>query len=111
MAINQTRLSLQHAAWLLDKSSDRSTWQAVSQIKVATPAMLQTIADRALQVLGAMGGTDDTLLHHAATYARWLRIADGPDEVHLRQIFRSEPPPEWSIAECPYVTRPGLDST
>lgn len=102
--INQTRLFIQHAAWLLDRSSSRDTWQAISQIKVATPRMLQKITDRALQVFGAMGGTDETLLHHAATYARWLRIADGPDEVHLRQIFRGEQRPEWSIAECPYIT-------
>lgn len=108
--INQTRLFIHHAAWLLDNSADRSTWQAVSQIKVSTPRMLQKITDRALQVFGAMGGTDDTLLHHAATYARWLRIGDGPDEVHLRQIFRSEPQPDWSIANCPYISPPGAVS-
>ena len=102
--IDQTRLFIQHAAWLLDNTSGRDTWRAISQIKVATPRMLQTITDRALQVFGALGGTDDTLLHHAATYARWLRIGDGPDEVHLRQIYRSERLPDWSIAECPYNT-------
>jgi acyl-CoA dehydrogenase len=35
-----------------------------------------------------------------------LRIADGPDEVHLRQIFRQEPPARWSVADSPYITRP-----
>ncbi len=102
--INQTRLFIQHAAWLLDNNPGRDAWGAISQIKVATPSMLQKITDRALQVFGALGGTDDTLLHHAATYARWLRIADGPDEVHLRQVFRAEPQPDWSIADCPYIT-------
>ena len=107
--INQTRLFIQRAAWLLDNSRDRDTWRAVSEIKVATPRMLQTIADRAMQVFGAMGGTDDTLIHHAASYARWLRIGDGPDEVHLRQIYRSEPKPDWTIADCPYITPGGAD--
>ncbi|MEL7444911.1 MAG: acyl-CoA dehydrogenase family protein [Pseudomonadota bacterium] len=102
--IDQTRLFIQRAAWLLDMGEDRNTWRAVSQIKVATPRMLQKITDRALQVFGAMGGTDDTLLHHASTYARWLRIGDGPDEVHLRQVFRSEKRPEWRIADSPYIT-------
>ena len=59
-------------------------------IKVAVPAMLQRIADRALQVFGAMGGSDDTPIHQALAWGRLLRIGDGPDEVHLRQIFRME---------------------
>ncbi|USG62496.1 acyl-CoA dehydrogenase family protein [Sneathiella marina] len=101
--IEQTRLFIQRAAWMLDNSSDRNTWRAVSQIKVATPRMLQKITDRAIQLFGAMGGTDDTLIHHAWTYSRWLRIGDGPDEVHLRQIYKTEPLPDWSIADCPYI--------
>ncbi|MEZ5738336.1 MAG: acyl-CoA dehydrogenase family protein [Burkholderiaceae bacterium] len=104
--IEQTRLFIQRAAWLLDIARDDLTWRQVSQVKVATPRMLQRIADRALQLFGAMGGSDDTLIHHAFSYARWLRIGDGPDEVHLRQIFRSEPVPEWTIADCPYIAPP-----
>ncbi|PHQ71840.1 MAG: acyl-CoA dehydrogenase [Sneathiella sp.] len=101
--IEQTRLFIQRGAWMLDNSPDKNTWRTVSQIKVTTPRMLQKITDRAIQLFGAMGGTDDTLIHHAWTYARWLRIGDGPDEVHLRQIFKTEPVPDWSIAECPYI--------
>lgn len=104
--IEQTRLFIQRAAWMLDNSADKNTWRAVSQIKVATPRMLQKITDRAVQLFGAMGGTDDTLIHHAWTYARWLRIGDGPDEVHLRQIYKTEPIPDWSIADCPYIAPP-----
>ncbi len=68
-------------------------WRDVSLIKVAVPAMLQRIADRAMQVFGAMGGSDDTPIHQALAWGRLLRIGDGPDEVHLRQIFRMEPMP------------------
>lgn len=75
-------------------------------IKVSVPNMLQKIADRALQVFGAMGGLDDLPTHHALTYARWFRIGDGPDEVHLRQIFRTEPQPDWSLTDCPYLATP-----
>jgi len=67
------------------------------------PAMLQRIADRAMQVFGAMGGSDDTPIHQALAWGRLLRIGDGPDEVHLRQIFRMEPMPSWSIANSPYL--------
>jgi acyl-CoA dehydrogenase len=104
--IEQTRLFIQRGAWMLDNNPDKNTWRTVSQIKVATPRMLQKIADRAVQLFGAMGGTDDTLIHHAWTYARWLRIGDGPDEVHLRQIYKTEPIPDWSIADCPYIAPP-----
>ena len=61
--------------------------------------MLQRIADRAMQVFGAMGGSDDTPIHQALAWGRLLRIGDGPDEVHLRQIFRMEAMPSWSIAD------------
>ena len=53
-----------------------------------------------------LGVAAASLIHHAFSYARWLRIGDGPDEVHLRQIFRSEPVPEWTIADCPYIAPP-----
>ena len=88
--IDLNRLFIQKAAWMLDNSPDKNTWRVVSQVKVSTPRMLQKVTDRAVQLFGAMGGTDDTLIHHAHTYARWFRIGDGPDEVHLRQIFNEE---------------------
>ena len=78
-------------------------WRDVSLIKVAVPAMLQKIADRAMQVFGAMGGSEDTPIHQALAWGRLLRIGDGPDEVHLRQIFRMEPMPSWSITDSPYL--------
>ncbi len=106
VAIDMNRLAVQRAAWLLDQGDGRASWRPVSMIKVSVPNMLQTIADRALQIFGAMGGVDDLPIHHAFTYARWFRIGDGPDEVHLRQIFRTEPQPEWSLSESPYLAIP-----
>ncbi|MEH2568157.1 acyl-CoA dehydrogenase family protein [Bradyrhizobium sp. AZCC 2289] len=107
--LEQARLLAYRCAWRLDQtghhgaSSSIKNWRDVSLIKVAVPAMLQRIADRALQVFGAMGGSDDTPIHQALAWGRLLRIGDGPDEVHLRQIFRMEPMPTWSIANSPYL--------
>ena len=101
--LEQARLLAYRCAWRLDHSGHHGAWRDVSLIKVAVPAMLQRIADRAMQVFGAMGGSDDTPIHQALAWGRLLRIADGPDEVHLRQIFRMEAMPSWSIAESPYL--------
>jgi acyl-CoA dehydrogenase len=107
--LEQARLLCYRCAWLLDRSghhgasSSIKNWRDVSLIKVAIPAMLQRIADRALQVFGAMGGSDDTPIHQALAWGRLLRIGDGPDEVHLRQIFRMEAMPSWSTENSPYL--------
>jgi acyl-CoA dehydrogenase len=104
--IDMNRLFVQRAAWLLDHGGPNDIRKVVSQIKVATPRMMQTISDRAAQVFGAMGGCEDTLIPYAWAYSRLLRIGDGPDEVHLRQVFRNETMPPWSIADCPYISTP-----
>jgi acyl-CoA dehydrogenase len=102
--LEQARLLAYRCAWRLDQAGHQGAWRDVSLIKVAVPAMLQKIADRAMQVFGAMGGSDDTPIHQALAWGRLLRIADGPDEVHLRQIFRMEAMPPWGIADSPYLT-------
>src|SRR4051812_22607093 len=101
--LEQARLLAYRCAWRLDQSGHHGAWRDVSLIKVAVPAMLQRIADRAMQVFGAMGGSDDTPIHQALAWGRLLRIGDGPDEVHLRQIFRMEAVPSWSVADSPYL--------
>jgi acyl-CoA dehydrogenase len=101
--IELSRVMVQRTAWLIDQQGHRGSWRDVSICKIAVPQMLQQIADRATQIFGAMGGSDQLLIHHAYVYARSLRIGDGPDEVHLRQIFRTEQGPSWSIADSPYV--------
>lgn len=103
--IEQARLLVLRTAERLDDEGHQAVWRDVSMVKVAVPEMAQHIADRALQLFGAMGGSDDAPIHRAYAVARMLRIADGPDEVHLRQIFRQEQPARWTISESPYITR------
>lgn len=101
--LEQARLLTLKAAWLLDRHGHRGAWREVSLVKVAVPKMLQQVADRTMQVFGAMGGTEDAPIHYALAYARLMRIGDGPDEVHLRQIFRLEAAPPWKVTDSPYV--------
>lgn len=104
--IEQSRLLTQKTAWLLDQGGDRAARQEVSIIKVSVARAYQNIADRALQIFGAMGGSDDTPIADAFSWARAFRLFDGPDEVHLRQIFRLEPQPEGSLAASPHILPP-----
>ena len=101
--LEQAKLLTLKCAWLLDRQGHQGAWREVSLVKIAVPNMLQRVADRAIQVFGAMGGSDDAPIHYALSYARLMRIGDGPDEVHLRQVFRMEVPPAWGIADSPYI--------
>jgi acyl-CoA dehydrogenase len=88
--IDQARLLVLHAAWMMDRQGNASARIAVSAIKLVA-ALLQTrVVDRAMQVFGAMGLTSDTPLAYLWTWGRALRFVDGPDEVHLRTIARAE---------------------
>src|ERR1700753_4436520 len=78
--LEQARLLTYRCAWLLDRAGHQGAWRDVSLIKVAVPAMLQRIADRAMQVFGAMGGSADTPIYQALAWGRLLRIGDGTDE-------------------------------
>ena len=106
--IEQARLLVLRTAERLDSDGHQAVWRDVSMVKVAVPETAQRVADRAMQLFGAMGGSDDAPIHRAFAVARMLRIADGPDEVHLRQIFRQERPARWTVADSPYIT-PGDD--
>lgn len=91
MAIEQARLLTLKCAWLLDTKGILGALSEVSQIKVVVPNMLQAIADQAIQIHGGAGVSDDD---HPLTalfaYARCLRLADGPDEVHRGMVARFE---------------------
>ncbi|MGA7570579.1 MAG: acyl-CoA dehydrogenase family protein [Candidatus Aquilonibacter sp.] len=88
--IDSTRHLVYNAAEQLDLHGNKRAAPALAMAKVAAPRIAQTIVDRAIQAFGAEGMLDDTGLAHAWTNARSLRIADGPDEVHLRSIAKAE---------------------
>ncbi len=88
--IEQSRLMVLKTAWLLDQGESAVTRQQVSLIKVGVARTYSNIADRAVQLFGALGTTEDTPVGQAYTRARLLRIYDGPDEVHYRTIYRLE---------------------
>jgi acyl-CoA dehydrogenase len=88
--IEQARLLVLKAAWLMDKYGNKAARKEVGLIKVAVPRMQVTIANRAMQTFGAKGLTQDTPLADIWTQGRILQYADGPDEVHLRTIARQE---------------------
>jgi acyl-CoA dehydrogenase len=93
IAIDQARLHVLHAAWLLDAAAaggGQPYLGAVSQIKVAVPNMAQRVVDMAMQLHGGGGLSSDFPLGAAWTVARALRLADGPDEVHRGVIARLE---------------------
>ena len=70
-------------AWLMDTVGNRQAMTEIQAIKIAVPRAVQTIIDRAIQVFGAAGVSSDTPLAELYAGIRSLRIADGPDEVHL----------------------------
>ena len=88
--LDQARLMVRDTAQRLDEFGNKAIRKEVSMIKVATFRTYQNIADRAIQLFGAAGITDDTPAAAALVRARGLRIADGPDEVHLQTIYRLE---------------------
>ncbi|MEJ2530539.1 MAG: acyl-CoA dehydrogenase family protein [Halioglobus sp.] len=88
--IEQARLLVLKTAAMIDRAGSRGARKEISMIKVIAPTLLTTIADRAMQVFGAMGVTPDTPLADFFTGGRVLRYADGPDEVHLQTIARLE---------------------
>jgi acyl-CoA dehydrogenase len=90
IAINQARLLVLQAAWKLDTDGLQGARSEVSQIKVAVPTMALDVIDMAIQLHGAAGMTDDFPLAAAYSGARALRLADGPDEVHLGLVGRLE---------------------
>ena len=90
--VEQARLLVCKTAWMLDQGGASAARSAISMIKVAVARTFSQVADRAVQIFGAMGVSDDSPVAQAYTAARAMRIYDGPDEVHLRAIFNLERP-------------------
>jgi acyl-CoA dehydrogenase len=88
--IDQARLLVYKTAWLIDKYGAKGARTEIAAIKVAAPAMAVAVIDRAIEVFGGAGISDDTPLAYFYAWARSLRIADGPDAVHRRSIAREE---------------------
>ncbi len=90
VAIEQARLLVLKTAWLIDREGNRAARREVAMIKACVPLMAEQVIDRAIQVHGGAGVSQDLPLTTLWIYARSLRIADGPDEVHFESIARSE---------------------
>lgn len=90
MEIDQARLLCLRAAWMMDTHGNKAARTEVSAIKVVAARLQTKIADRAMQVFGAAGLSNDTPLAFIYSWGRALRFIDGPDEVHLRTVARAE---------------------
>jgi acyl-CoA dehydrogenase len=88
--VEQARLLVLKTAWLIDRFGAKGAATEIAAIKVQCPRMACAVIDRAIQIHGGGGITDITPLPAFYTWARALRLADGPDEVHLRTVARQE---------------------
>ncbi|KQT85740.1 acyl-CoA dehydrogenase family protein [Aurantimonas sp. Leaf443] len=93
MEIEMARLLCLKAAWMMDQGDQRAAAPWISQIKVVAPNVALKVVDAAVQMHGAMGISQDTPLARMWTHLRTLRLADGPDAVHRRQVAR------WELAK------------
>ncbi|MGI8665265.1 MAG: acyl-CoA dehydrogenase family protein [Jatrophihabitans sp.] len=90
LAIEQARLLVLKAAWLIDTMGVKQAATEIAAIKVAAPRAASYVLDRAIQTFGAAGVSGDTPLAEMWAGLRTLHLADGPDEVHLRSVARVE---------------------
>ena len=90
MAIEQARLLTLKTAWLIDNVGAKGARTEIAAIKVIAPRVCCEVIDRAIQVHGGAGVSDDFPLASMYAHSRTLRIADGPDAVHVRSVARME---------------------
>ena len=88
--IDQARLLVLHAAYMMDTVGNKAARQAIAEIKVAVPNITGRVVERAMQLHGGGGVSQEFPLASMWAHSRTLRFADGPDEVHRRQIGRLE---------------------
>lgn len=88
--IEQARLLCLKAAWMMDQGDARAAAPWISMIKVVAPQVALKVIDEAIQMFGAQGISQDVPLSAMWTHVRTLRLADGPDAVHRRQVARAE---------------------
>lgn len=87
--IEQARLLTLKAAWMIDNLGKKAAQNEIAMIKIAVPQMLTRVVDRAIQVFGGAGMSDDFPLASMYAHGRTLHIVDGPDEVHKRALART----------------------
>ena len=90
LAIDQARLLVLHTAWMIDQEGAKAARQQIAGIKAVVPSMALEVVDRAIQTYGGAGVSQASPLAEMWAGLRTLRIADGPDEVHLRDVARLE---------------------
>ncbi|NNC99560.1 MAG: acyl-CoA dehydrogenase, partial [Gammaproteobacteria bacterium] len=77
------------AASIMDEGGNKAAKDIIAMIKIVVPSMTCTVLDRAMQIHGAVGLSQDTVLAGGYAYARTIRLADGPDQVHMMQLGRN----------------------
>jgi acyl-CoA dehydrogenase len=92
--IEQARLLTLCAADRMDREGNKGAADLIAMIKIVAPKMCQDVCDRAMQAFGAMGLSQDTPIAASFAYGRYVRFADGPDEVHMQQLAK------WTIAQA-----------
>jgi acyl-CoA dehydrogenase len=109
--IDQARLLCLRAAWLMDTQGNQAARVEVSAIKVIAARLQTRVLDRAIQVFGALGLSNDTPLAYLWSWGRALRFIDGPDEVHLRVVAREEirKAKAGGLSLAPYFVGPESD--
>ena len=90
MEIEQARLLCLKAAWMMDNADAKTAALWIHKVKVVAPRMALKVVDEAIQIFGGQGVSQDTPLSRMWLLLRTIRLADGPDAVHRRQIARAE---------------------